>query len=276
MQWLPRPRFLFPDQLPAPVDQELFWINDIIQSAMVLLTLLRQVLFLLCASAATGFGIASSYRANRCRSTTLAARNGGDLTIYGHPGTRSPLVNWACHEMGVPFRMGKVANNPHPFQQLPCLSDSNGVVVFESGAILQYLLDTYSDDALSLADRAQATSWIYWANASFDPICFLETPEGKVYDTGLRQPNAHVDELDSILKKQEWLLGDMFSLADIAVASYGLYVILFFPQVSIASRWPSLARYLLRSAERPAYSKAFGSDCQAQLITVLQNDLKRQ
>jgi hypothetical protein len=25
------------------------------------------------------------------------------------------------------------------------------------------------------------TSWISWANASLDPICFLETPDGKVW-----------------------------------------------------------------------------------------------
>jgi hypothetical protein len=62
------------------------------------------------------------------------------LTIYGHPGSRSPLVNWACLELAVPFEMGDLDENPHPFGQMPCLTDGEAVI-FESGAILQYFVD---------------------------------------------------------------------------------------------------------------------------------------
>ena len=78
------------------------------------------------------------------------------------------------------------------------------------------------------------------------------------------------------MQKKQWLVGDTFSLADIAVASYGLYVLLFFPQVSIAEQWPQLAHYLQRSAERPAYAEAFGADMQTQLVGLLQRDLQKQ
>lgn len=74
-----------------------------------------------------------------------------------------------------------LSQNPHPFRQIPCLTDDNGVLVFESGAILQYI---YSQSEAAKKDsparQAAITSWISWANASLDPICFLETPEGKV------------------------------------------------------------------------------------------------
>ena len=152
-------------------------------------------------------------------STALFAEK-PSLTLYGHPGTRSPLVNWACHELGVEFQMGDLSSNPHPFGQIPCLTDSNGALLFESGAILQYLNFEYA--TLSKAELASVVSWITWANASLDPICFLETPDGKVYDTGLKQPNnKRINVLENILGKQEYLVKDVgFSVADVAVASY--------------------------------------------------------
>jgi len=75
--------------------------------------------------------------------------------------------------------MGDLTENPHPFRQIPCLTDDD-VVVFESGAILLYLNSLVPDDD-DKAKNAAIASWVSWANASLDPICFLETPDGKVY-----------------------------------------------------------------------------------------------
>jgi glutathione S-transferase len=93
---------------------------------------------------------------------------------------RPPLVNWGASEVGVPLTMGDLSQNPHPFRQIPSLTDDNDVLVFESGAILQYVYSKGASDKDSEARRAAISSWIAWANASLDPICFLETPEGKV------------------------------------------------------------------------------------------------
>jgi glutathione S-transferase/alpha,alpha-trehalase len=111
------------------------------------------------------------------------------LTLYGSRGSRSPLVNWAAAELNIPLVMAKdLSKNPHPFGQIPCLSDdsNNNAMIFESGAILIYLqsiADAKKNDNGSKAvsaTTAAVTSWIAWANASLDPVCFLETPEGKV------------------------------------------------------------------------------------------------
>jgi len=100
------------------------------------------------------------------------------LTLYGSQGSRSPLVNWAANELDLSLTMGDLSKNPHPFKQIPCLTDDNDVVVFESGAILNYL--QLKADEKNAKKSAAITSWISWANASLDPICFLETPDGKV------------------------------------------------------------------------------------------------
>jgi glutathione S-transferase/alpha,alpha-trehalase len=193
------------------------------------------------------------------------------LTLYGHPGTRSPLVNWAAYEVGLELTMGNLSQNPHPFGQIPCLTDADDVLVFESGAILQYLHDQ-TKDKYSKAQAAAITSWITWANASLDPICFLETPDGKVYDTGLKQPNKKIDKLNSqMLANSKFLTGDDFTLADVAVASYLLYVLQFFPGTDL-SRWPHLVRYMKECASRPAYAQAFGENARANLMGQLESE----
>ena len=83
------------------------------------------------------------------------------ITLYGSQGSRSPLVNWGASEVGLDLTMGDLSKNPHPFGQIPCLTDDDNVLVFESGAILQYL---YSKSAETNGDsesrKAEITSWI--------------------------------------------------------------------------------------------------------------------
>jgi len=190
------------------------------------------------------------------------------LTLYGSQGSRSPLVNWGAYEMSVPIEMGDLSKNPHPFGQIPSLTDDNDVLVFESGAILQHIYSKVSPND-SLSRQAAITSWICWANASLDPICFLETPQGKVYDTGLKSPNKRIDTLDEMLSQKEFLVDGGFSLADVAVASYLLYVPQFFQGIDL-SRWPNVVRYMKQCAERPAYGEAFGANVQTYLVSALE------
>jgi glutathione S-transferase len=215
--------------------------------------------------------------------TSSSALSMTTKTLYGHPGTRSPLVNWAAYEVGVDLVMGDLQQNPHPFGQIPCLTDNDGdVIVFESGAILQYLHEeSKANQGLTPSEAAAVTSWITWANASLDPICFLETPEGKVYDTGLKKPNKRLSQLDALLLKSAtktedsanyFLVGSKFTVADVAVASYLLYVLQFFPGTAdaIGSQWPTMKQYMYDCASREGYGKAFGEGVQANLMKQLQ------
>jgi len=205
---------------------------------------------------------------------------GETLTLYGSQGSRSPLINWAAYELELPLEMASdLSSNPHPFRQIPCLVDNESeAVVFESGAILLYLLEKAEDfkqGAWSKSDIASIKSWIVWANASLDPICFLEI-DGKVYDTGLKNSNKRIDMLDSILSEQQYLLGEKFSIADVAVAAYLLYVPQFFRDIDL-SRWPNIVRYMKDCASRQAYQQAFGGNVQSFLLASLDsmNDEKR-
>lgn len=187
-----------------------------------------------------------------------ASATSGEVVLYGSPGTRSPLVDWYLYELNQPFepRPPRDPSNPHPFGQVPALRDEDGVELFESGAILMYLADKYGG-VNTPEQRALVGKWVMWANATLDPLLFIETPEGRVIDTGVRRPTKIMDMLDKLLAGQQYLLGSNFSVADVAVGSYLLYVPQFFPDVSL-SNYTNVSRYMSSLAEREAYGKAYG------------------
>ena len=107
----------------------------------------------------------------------------------------------------------------------------------------------------------------------------LETPYNKTetnnksqcirYDTGLKNQNKRIQRLDDLLSKSPFLVDGEFSLADVAVASYLLYVIQFFPDVDLHSKWPNIVRYMKECAGREGYGKAFGDRVQGYCVARL-------
>ena len=207
------------------------------------------------------------------------------LILFGSQGSRSPLVNWWMHELGLPFSVFPPhdSKNPHPFGQIPALldltdistddtADEESVKLWESGAILAYLADRFSS-LDSPKKRADTLKWIIWANVSLDPCLFIENAKGQVLDTGVRvkplqQPPKTIQRLESVLSERsenEWLAGESFGAADVAVGSYLLYVPQFFSDVSF-KRWPKICAYMKRCASRPAYAEAYGENVQQFLV----------
>lgn len=167
--------------------------------------------------------------------------------LYGSPGSRSPLVDWYLTELGVAWEAAPPSDrdNPHPMGQVPALRDGDGVALFESGAILMYLADRYGGLDTPEA-RARAGCWVVWANATLDPVLFLEDDNGRVLGTGAAGDPRALRVLDDFLDQAEgdFLLGD-FGVADVAVASYLLYALMFFPATDF-SKWPRVSAYMAR------------------------------
>ena len=185
--------------------------------------------------------------------------------LHGSQQSRSPLVNWFAYEAGIELEMQAPRPSKHPFQQVPFLTDDDGVEVFESGAILLYLADAYGK-ASSAKERAAYTKWVVWSNSELDGLCFGAVPgDHRVRGTSMDNPSLRsVATLDAILSENEWLVGDEFSVADVAVGSYLNYVPIFFPDANLA-KTPAIAKYMKRCAERPAFAQAFG-DGHANLV----------
>jgi glutathione S-transferase/alpha,alpha-trehalase len=157
----------------------------------------------------------------------------------------------------------------HPFDQVPFLTDDDGVEIFESGAILLYLADAYGGISRTIVtpkDRAKFAKWVVWSNSELDGLCFGAVPgDHRVRGTSMNNPSLRaVSTLEDILSKSDWLVDDAFSVADVAVGAYLNYVPIFFPDANLGAT-PSIAKYMQRCAERPAFAEAFG-ESHAQLV----------
>jgi glutathione S-transferase len=95
------------------------------------------------------------------------------------------------------------------------------------------------------------------------------------YDTGLKKPNKRIETLNALLQGKKFIVGDKFTVADVAISSYLLYVLQFFPGTDL-SRWPHLVTYLQACVTRPAYGQAFGEQTQVFLEQSLADMGKKQ
>lgn len=120
----------------------------------------------------------------------------------------------------------------NPAGKVPVIDDQ-GVVVWESHAILRYLAARYGGEVFwpaAPAKRARIEPWMDWSQCSFQPD-FLNGVFWGLYRTPERQRDwpairaalarceAHTQMLDNMLALRPFLAGDTLSLADIAVGT---------------------------------------------------------
>jgi glutathione S-transferase len=117
----------------------------------------------------------------------------------------------------------------NPFGQVPVLED-DGVVIYESLAILEYLEERHPEPALLPADaagRAQVRQLMLAAGDYLAPpfkrwLTRLFTPQASWnradQDAAAAEIGAHLEVLERLLDGRAHLAGDRFTLADIAYA----------------------------------------------------------
>jgi|SRR5690554_4013431 len=128
---------------------------------------------------------------------------------------------------GDQFGSGFVAVNPN--SKIPALLDTSTqppIRVFESGSILLYLAEKF--DALlpkDLAKRTETLNWLFWQMASA-PILgggfghfYAYAPEKYEYPINryTMEIKRQLDVLDRQLAEHEYVAGDEYTIADIAI-----------------------------------------------------------
>ena len=196
------------------------------------------------------------------------------LRIYGIARTRAFRVLWIAKEIGLdyehlPIEIGDAgARSPeylaiNPNGRLPVIVD-NGFVLFESLAITLYLAKKHSNGKLypgTLEDEARAWQWSLWAVTEVDrgvniwSLHSIRLPaaerDAAKRDEALKVLVAPFKVLDAAVAKQQYLLGNDFTVADLNVAA----VISRSIDMDL-SAVPNLKAWLTRCLERPAAREA--------------------
>ena len=190
--------------------------------------------------------------------------------------SRLTRIIWLLEELGLDYERIDYHRDPvtrrapdslrdvHPLGKAPVL-EVDGVVIAESGAIIEYLLETLGDRQLaptSGAARAHYLEWMHYAEGSAmlpvmlnilgqfrgglpPAIAAFEGPETA----------AALGHIASSIKPCGYLLASGFSAADIQIH----YVVGAARWLSLIDPYPELAAYLDLLEARPAYRKAIES-----------------
>lgn len=128
----------------------------------------------------------------------------------------------------------------NPNNKIPVLEDDGGFLLWESGAIMQYLADRTPGQTLypqNVRDRADVNRWMFWNGQHFSPVLsqftwenvwkkFVEGTDADPVELARAErelaPVAAV--LESHLARREWLVGHEVTLADYAIAASLMYV----------------------------------------------------
>ena len=201
------------------------------------------------------------------------------MKIHHAPNSRSVRALWLFNELGLPYELeiyplgDKSMRTPeylkvHPLGRVPALEDGD-LTIFESGAIVQYVLEKYGDGTMVPAtgsiDYPVYLQWLHYAEGMIMPqvnIIVVETiflPEERRNQTNVDRATKLLTRMltavDMHLQDREFLAGE-FSGADIMT---GHACIVSGRLGADISDKPNIAAYIDRLEARPALQKAWAT-----------------
>ncbi|CEL11220.1 hypothetical protein ASPCAL14323 [Aspergillus calidoustus] len=202
-------------------------------------------------------------------------------TLQGHARTPNPWkVFMVLEELKVPYEtksvdLGDLKKEPYesinPNGRVPALNDPNtGMTIWESGAILEYLVDTYdTQHTISFIPGSkeyyESKQWLHYQMSGQGPY-FGQAAWFTIYHPE-KVPSAverYVNEirrvsgvLDRSLRNRKYLVGGRYSYVDAAfVPWFEVATLLWSKELDLVNRFPHVHAWLNRIKARPAIAKA--------------------
>ena len=200
------------------------------------------------------------------------------ITLYHSPSSRSARVRWLLEELGLAYRLETFAFGDgsmqsaaylakNPLGKVPTLED-DGVTLFESGAIVEYLLERHGHGRLAPApgtpERPAFLQWLHWSEATCMPPLSeiaqhsIMRPEAERIPAVVVDARKRLDRILAVIERElatrDTLLPSGFSAADIMLG-YSLHLAKLLGQLGDAH--PRASAYLASLTGRPAFQKAF-------------------
>lgn len=211
------------------------------------------------------------------------------LVVHHLENSRSQRILWALEELGVPYEVKRYERDKvtslapqslkkvHPLGKSPVITDGDNTIA-ESGAIIDYLVTTYGENALvpkiSTPEHREYNYWMHYAEGSLMPPLLLKLVFDKVVTSpmpffirpiakGISKkvnksyigPNikGNFDFIESHLMLNEWFAGGKLTGADIQM-SFPLEASV--SSGAVSGRYPKIKAYVKRIQSRPAYKRA--------------------
>ncbi|MBS29297.1 MAG: glutathione S-transferase [Alphaproteobacteria bacterium] len=201
------------------------------------------------------------------------------MKVYHAPGTRSIRILWLFEELGLPYELETFTlGSPdmradeylkiHPMGRVPALDDGE-VTIFESGAIVEYVLAKYGDGALvpdqASPDFAAYLQWLHYAEGMLMPPVNTIVVE-KFFLSEEQRNQVNIDRATKLLTRmlgaveqrladRDYLAGE-FSGADIMS---GHATIVADRLGADTSDKPNVVAYIARLKDRPALQAAYAA-----------------
>lgn len=198
------------------------------------------------------------------------------LKLHFAPNSRAGRILWLLEELELPYELNKMAFHPkdlksdehrarHPLGRIPVLDDGD-VSIYESGAIVEYILERHKNGGLkpAVADAMypEYLQWFHYCEGMVMPpintivVHTLLLPEDRRDATVLGQAQRLLTKamgpIEDALEGRDYLIGD-FSGADIML---GHSIFMANRMGCITDDMPNLKAYVARIAARPAFDKA--------------------
>ncbi|WFU02570.1 glutathione binding-like protein [Rhizobium sp. CB3171] len=210
------------------------------------------------------------------------ASNSDIIQLYSLPTPNGVKVSIALEELGLPYEPHLISFSTNdqkspefvslnPNGRIPAIIDPNGpdgkpMSLFESGAILVYLAEkTGKLMPRDAAGRYETLQWVFFQMAGIGPMFgqfghFFKFAADKVANNAYPveryrdESKRLLSVLESRLQGRQWIMGDEYTIADIATFPWVRGVDVFYGgrEVLDFASFPSVTDWLERAIARPA------------------------
>src|ERR1700758_512569 len=162
------------------------------------------------------------------------------MKIYGDGNSGNCLkVKWVCDRLALPYRwisvdtMKRETRTPqflalNSAGQVPVIELDDGRTLAQSNAIIRYLARGSALIPQDAFATAKMDEWLFWEQYSHEPyvaVCrfqmvYLGRAASELDPEKVKRGYAALDHMERHLAGHRFLIGEAFSLADVALAAY--------------------------------------------------------
>jgi GST-like protein len=205
------------------------------------------------------------------------------LQLYSFPTPNGVKVSIMLEEIGLPYEPHKInigANESwtpeylslNPNGKIPAILDPEGpdgkpLAMFESGAILVYLAEKTGKLLPTGAARYETLGWVFFQMAAIGPmfgqVGFFHKFAGREYEDKrpleryVKESTRLIGVLESRLAGRRWIMGDEYTIADVATFGWIRNLIGFYGAGDLVDwrAFEHVPRWLEAGLARPAVQR---------------------